>query len=309
MEVLRARVMGFCMGVRRAVEQAEAELAKQGRVYSLGPLIHNPQALDSLAARGLVILDNGRREQLKNSSVIIRAHGVGPEVEESLSASGAKIVDATCPRVKASQNLARTLALSGYTVFIAGQADHAEVRGIAGYVRSAGAEARIVGSAEEAAVDAGAGAGGAAGTGAPGAVAAGAAGFPSKAALLAQTTFSEQEFQAIADALRSYFPLIEVKNTICGATRERQEALAELCGRVDAVVVAGGRESANTRRLLAIAQSHGKPAFLAEKASDLPPELAKTVACGAHRRAGLCAGASTPDGVIDEIERFMVNCL
>jgi 4-hydroxy-3-methylbut-2-enyl diphosphate reductase len=114
-------------------------------------------------------------------------------------------------------------------------------------------------------------------------------------ALIAQTTLSEDEYVRIKTAVKKSFPNLEVKDTICGATRERQDALRKLCAACGAVIIAGGKESANTRQLLAIARRCGKPAWLAETAADLPPELKN------YAVAGLCAGASTPDGVIEEI--------
>jgi 4-hydroxy-3-methylbut-2-enyl diphosphate reductase len=323
---------------------AEAELAARPvsgnscrpQVFSLGPLIHNPQTLSSLKERGLVILDEeeaasangqavcppiheqpfaGQPGQPAGSSgkkpvIIIRAHGINPRMEEKFRAKGFRIVDATCPRVKASQNTAFVLARRGLAVFIAGEKNHAEVKGIAGYVRS-GAEARpnvrtaggaagadkteaagrrdcfIVGTAAEAET----------------AAAALRRQRPDvETALIAQTTFSEDEYVRIAEAVKKSFPGLEVKDTICGATRERQDALRKLCAEVDAVIVAGGRESANTRRLLAIAGQCGKPCWLAETAADLPPEL------GRYGSAGLCAGASTPDNVIEEIAMALEKC-
>jgi 4-hydroxy-3-methylbut-2-enyl diphosphate reductase len=333
MKVLRAGVLGFCMGVRRAVEMAEAELAARPvlgnsyGVFSLGPLIHNPQTLASLKERGLVILDeeeaagNGQTDSLSVSSclaeqfsarqtsagqagkssdekpvVIIRAHGINPDLEEKLRIRGFRIVDATCPRVRANQNTALILARRGLTVFIAGEKDHAEVKGIAGYVLS-GAALRPKVPAKPAA-----GAATAAcvivGTAAEAEEAAAALRRErpdAETALIAQTTFSEDEFVQIAEVIKKSFPNLEVEDTICGATRERQDALRKLCAEVDAVIVAGGRESANTRRLLAIAGQCGKPCWLAETAADLPPELSR------YGIAGLCAGASTPDNVIEEI--------
>jgi 4-hydroxy-3-methylbut-2-enyl diphosphate reductase len=324
MKVLRAGVLGFCMGVRRAVKMAEAELAARPvldnshRVFSLGPLIHNPQTLASLKERGLVILDeekaaNGRAacplsreqpsagqpDQAAGSSgekpvIIIRAHGVSPRIEDALRVNGFRIVDATCPRVKTSQNTAFALARRGLTVFIAGEKNHAEVKGIAGYVLS-GAEACpkaqagcvIVGTAAEAET----------------AAAALRRQKPDAGtALIAQTTFSEDEYLRIAETVKKSFPNLEVEDTICGATRERQDALRKLCAEVDAVIVAGGRESANTRRLLAIAEQCGKPCRLAETAADLPPEF------GRYGSVGLCAGASTPDNVIEEIAAALEKC-
>jgi 4-hydroxy-3-methylbut-2-enyl diphosphate reductase len=278
------------MGVRRAVDLAEGELAAGGSavsgVCSYGPLIHNPQVLRSLEKRGLGIIDEkDPANPARPSVVIVRAHGISPALEENIRRRGARIVDATCPKVKASQRAALDLAKRGLTVFIAGEKTHAEVQGIAGYVE-AGAAAHngapwiIVGNAAEAR-DAAC----ALGRKQPGA----------KAALIAQTTLSQDEYALIASAITETFPDLEIRSTICGATRERQDALRELCARCDALVIAGGKGSANTRRLLAIARQCGKPAWLIETAADLPPELK------GYQTLGLSAGASTPDNVIEEI--------
>jgi 4-hydroxy-3-methylbut-2-enyl diphosphate reductase len=279
MELLKARVLGYCMGVRRAVEMAYRELdAAPGRVYLMGSLIHNPQVMEDLKKRGAVVLDEENLPaSLDGASVVIRAHGIGAGLEAELVSRGARITDATCPRVKASQLKARCLAESGYRVFLAGEERHREIVGIRGYapgciVVADGAEAAAAAETlfrEEPAA---------------------------RTALLGQTTISPDEYAVIGEAVGAWFPRLEVVDTICGATRERQDALRELCGRVDAVIVAGGRESANTRRLIAIAEGMGKPVLPVESASEIPPGLA------AYDRVGLSAGASTPDAVIRDIE-------
>jgi 4-hydroxy-3-methylbut-2-enyl diphosphate reductase len=194
---------------------------------------------------------------------------------------------------------AKSLAEAGCRIFLAGEKDHGEIRGIQGYIelgRKALSEsgqqappgpawlvAADAGEAEEAArrlsseVD----------------------GVP--CALIAQTTISAAEYEKIGAALREYFPSLVIINTICGATRDRQEALRELCGQVEAVVIAGGRESANTRRLLAIALEAGLPAWLVETAEDIPAETFR------YSTVGLSAGASTPDNIIADIEKALLN--
>ncbi|MDR0997484.1 MAG: 4-hydroxy-3-methylbut-2-enyl diphosphate reductase [Treponema sp.] len=274
----KARVLGYCMGVRRAVETAYREAREApGRVYTMGPLIHNPQVLEDLRSRGVDALEGDRLPpDLRDRVVIIRAHGVSPALEAELGSRGARIVDATCPKVKASQLKARSLSGAGYRVFIAGEREHGEVAGIRGYAP----DSLVVASpaeAEEAARSL-------------------RAGTPAvKAALIGQTTISPEEYAAIGAAIGKNLNL-EVVDTICGATRERQEALRELCAQVEAVIIAGGRGSSNTRRLLEIARSLGKPCWLVESAADLPAEAA------AFKTLGLSAGASTPDAVIREIE-------
>ncbi|MDR1419925.1 MAG: 4-hydroxy-3-methylbut-2-enyl diphosphate reductase [Treponema sp.] len=289
MKVIRASVAGFCMGVRRAVTAAEAELAaavsagsSRRGVYSLGPLIHNPGTLERLGKAGLEILDEENPQgDLSGAAVIIRAHGVSPSVEDSLVRRGARLRDATCPRVKAGQMKARSLAAGGRVLFLAGQARHAEIAGIRGYAPSC----LVVGNVPEAEA---------------------AAGKlyrdrPSaRTALMGQTTMTPEEYKVIGEEIRKFFPGLEIIDTICGAVRERQDALRSLASQVDAVVVAGGGDSANTRGLLAAALSLGKPAWLVEKAADLPPEIFT------YERVGLAAGASTPEGALDEIERALL---
>jgi 4-hydroxy-3-methylbut-2-enyl diphosphate reductase len=234
--------------------------------------------MEGLKKRGVEVLDEDKLpENLSGMRVIIRAHGISPGLEAELLIRGARITDATCPRVKASQLKARDLTESGYKVFLAGEARHREIAGIRGYapgctVVASPAEAASV--AETLFREA------------PG----------SRTALIGQTTISPDEYAAIGKAIQAYFPCLEIIGTICKATRDRQDALRELCGEVDVLVIAGGRESANTRRLFAIAKAMGKPALLVETAEEVPPGLA------AYAKAGLSAGASTPDEVIRAIE-------
>jgi len=309
------------MGVRRAVEMASSAAAGEAEadatngmplvessghrnIYTLGPLIHNPQVLDSLAKKGMRILEEEDLSvDLSAATVIIRAHGVCPATEQKLRERGVLIIDATCPRVKASQLAALEMVKKGYLVFLAGERDHAELKGIYGYARSGAScndeqnrcnvsreQCIIVGNPQEAEAAA---------------KALWKEDSAARTALIGQTTISEDEYSAIAETIQKIFPNLEVINTICGATRDRQNALRELCSQVDAVIIAGGKDSANTRRLLSIAQSCGKPACLVEDASalrelrtlpvfDTPPEI-----------VGISAGASTPDSVIDDIERAL----
>jgi 4-hydroxy-3-methylbut-2-enyl diphosphate reductase len=289
-KTLRARVLGYCMGVRRAVELAVAETAQAGMgpgaaaVYTMGPLIHNPQVLRDLERRGVSILDEeDLPPELNGARVIIRAHGITPALREELLRRGASLTDATCPRVRASQMKARTLSAEGYTVFLAGERRHGEVAGILGY-----APGCIVAANREEAEAAAAALIGKAGEGL-------------KTALLAQTTLSPEEFRDIAGGITALLPDTLLVNTICEATRERQDSLRELCEKVDAAVIVGGLASANTRRLRAVAEDCGKPAWLVEGPGDLPPELA------AYGVVGLSAGASTPEAAVDAVERALLR--
>jgi 4-hydroxy-3-methylbut-2-enyl diphosphate reductase len=249
-------------------------------VYTLGALIHNPQVLESLRTRGVETLDADRLPpRLAGAAVIIRAHGVTPAVERELETRGATLLDATCPKVKAVQMKAQALVEAGYTVFLAGEREHSEIRGIQGYAPSC----VIVGNAADAASVA----------------AAIYADAPSaKTALLGQTTIPYETYQRIGEAIRRAFPALEIIDTMCGATRDRQNALQELCAITDAIIVVGGRDSANTRHLFDLAHSAGKPAWLVESAAEVAA-LASTLR--GFERVGLSAGASTPDSLIKEI--------
>jgi 4-hydroxy-3-methylbut-2-enyl diphosphate reductase len=269
------------MGVRRAVTLAarEADNVKitGGRVFMLGPLIHNPVALNDLKKRGVEELSETPRN-LEGSSLVICAHGIDPRLEEKLHSKGAHVIDATCPKVKESQLKVQVLAEAGYALFLAGDARHAEIIGILGYAGDKGAVVSNASEAEAAAkrlyeTDRNA-----------------------KTALLGQTTISEDEYLFIGEAVKKYFPGLEIVQTICAATNDRQRALRKLLEQVDAVIIAGGKESANTRRLLAIALKSGKPCALVETAAEIPSDFR------AYETVGLCAGASSPDSVIDEIE-------
>ena len=291
MKVIRAKVLGFCMGVRRAVEMAWRESSlREGHVYTLGPLIHNPVVLERLAERGIKILQEGELPpDPENSTVIIRAHGVSRKLETELRRQGVRILDATCPNVKLSQMKARSFAEKGFRIFLAGEENHGEISGIRGYIEQ---QCYVVGNPEDAEKAA-----------AellrcePDAI----------AALIAQTTISAGEYRAIGERLQRFFPELEILDTICGATAERQEALRELCGQVDVVFVAGGRESANTRRLLSLAVELGKPAWLIQSPREIPAEIPAEISAemGPCKTAGLSAGASTPDSLIAEIEEVL----
>lgn len=286
MQIERARVMGRCMGVRRAEElalAAAAEAARTGkRVFTLGPLIHNAQAVAALKAAGVGVLEPDTLPSLpagalSGAVIVIRAHGVAPESFRQLEALGAEVVNATCPRVLASQRRARKYFEDGKLVVIAGDAHHGEVTGILGNAPGA----LVAGSSGEAAAVAAS-------------VAAGTA-----VALIAQTTIRREEYEAIKSAFAGTD--FEHFDSICPATSERQEAVAELVLRVDAVIVVGGKDSANTVRLFRSAQASGKPAWHVETAEELPDEVL------GFSRVGLTAGASTPDSLVDEVEKTLLS--
>jgi 4-hydroxy-3-methylbut-2-enyl diphosphate reductase len=282
-KLIKAEVLGYCMGVRRAVSLAQEALKAAAGVYpvyTLGPLIHNPQVLEQFRCQGLKLLEETEYPKDSSAVLIIRAHGISPQLETALACKGARLVDATCPIVKKSQIQARSLTDAGYCLFLAGEQHHGEVIGIQGYAPTCLVIANPI-EAKEAAENL-------------------YHRTPSaKTALLGQTTIAPDEYQCIAQAIQVYFPSLEIIDSNCKATRDRQQALIKLCTQVDALLVVGGRESANTRRLLGIAQTQGKKAWLVETTSEIPPEIQ------AYSVIGLAAGASTPDELIDAIAQAL----
>ena len=280
-KIIRADIMGYCMGVRRAVEAAEQALLDNPLrpVYTYGPLIHNPSAIERLSAAGVVIIGPGYApipEDFSGKSVILRAHGIPPLEKDELIKRKALIVDATCPRVLSSQKRAKSYFDKGYTVILAGDRDHGEISGIAGYapgciLLESRADALSI-------LD-----------------------WPQKAVLISQTTIKLTEYDAIAEVLSSHIPDLVVLDTICPATVERQKALAELSKLVEGILVVGGKESANTQRLFLSAKQLCPHAWHVETAKDIPPEVS-SFSC-----IGITAGASTPDEVIDAVEQALQN--
>jgi len=278
MEVIKAEILGFCFGVRRAVELAQKALDENTAVYSLGPLIHNKTVLDSLSEKGLQVIGEEDIPSLpQGASVIIRAHGVPPKVIELLEKQNCRIVNATCPRVLKSQSIAMKGSEQGKIIVLAGDANHGEVQGIAGY---AGKKFVLVQDAKDAA---------------------GLTNFSDPVLVFSQTTFSKDSFNEICNELSKKKKDLEIINTICPATKERQDALEKLCQKVEAVLVVGGKSSANTIRLYQNAKGLVKEAWHIEDASEIPEKVYS------FEKIGITAGSSTPDQVIDDVVRTLTK--
>ncbi|MBI5947757.1 MAG: 4-hydroxy-3-methylbut-2-enyl diphosphate reductase [Chloroflexi bacterium] len=298
-EILRATEMGFCMGVRRAVQIMLDEATPEIPVFSVGEIVHNPHVVRELEAAGVrqlpgpddVESDIGARtaEAVKQGRVAITAHGVGERVVKELAASGLDVVDTTCPIVTRAQRYAQKIVREGWHLIIFGDAGHKEVRGIMGWTnnRDGHSQATIVESAgidtlqrlvEEF----------------PG-------GFPNKVGVMAQTTHKMEDFSKFVANLmllqRDHNFELHVVNTLCHATTGQQEAAAALARQVDVMVVVGGRKSANTRHLREVCEEQGTPAYHIEGPAELEAAWFQGV-----QRIGLTAGASTPDYSIDEVE-------
>ncbi|MFV0349314.1 MAG: 4-hydroxy-3-methylbut-2-enyl diphosphate reductase [Halodesulfovibrio sp.] len=276
MKVRRAETAGFCMGVSLALQKLDTEVARhEGAIATLGPIIHNPQVLhhyENLGVRCLKEPGDARKDE----RVIIRAHGIPHTVEHALHGHARDVVDATCPKVKRAQlGIARKLR-EGCTLLLFGEKDHPEVRGLMSY---AGEDAFVFGEFDE------------------------LKNYhfepAKKYCVAAQTTQDRKVFTEIVDWLRERLgedlPVLE---TICDATRERQEEAIALAREVDAMVVVGGYDSGNTRRLADVARAQGCLTVHVETPEELDIELLKGASV-----VGLTAGASTPKQIIDAMQK------
>lgn len=279
MEVRLATKLGFCFGVKTAIGLAEQTVEQGGgrNVYSLGEVIHNRQVVDHLAGKGLEVL-HGPQEAKAGDTVLIRSHGVPPEVIEELRRRGAKVIDATCVLVKKAQEIVHQLDEEGYQVVVIGDENHPEVRGVLSYARNV---ICVDDPADLARLPP---------TG--------------KLGIICQTTHSPEHFgQMVGRIAAMGYRELKVVNTLCLETRRRQEAAVELAGQVEVLFVLGGRQSANTRELARLCEQAGVPTYHLESWDDFRPEMA-----AGRRIAGVTAGASTPEWIIAEfVERLRAH--
>lgn len=265
-----AREAGACFGVERALSMVR-ELAADGRgsVYTLGPLIHNPSVVCELNEAGVGVLENPDSATV-GSTLVLRTHGVTPDVERQAKAAGCVVVDATCPFVKKVHKAAERLVGEGYDMLVVGEKGHPEVEGTLGHAVGA----RVVGSSAD--VD--------------------ALQVGRKVGLVVQTTLAEQVLREVVAALVGRCDELRVIDTICDATSKRQEAAAELAGRADVMVVVGGRNSANTTHLYDICAQRCARTYHIELADELDAAWFAGVGL-----IGITAGASTPASQIEDV--------
>jgi len=272
-KIIVAKEAGFCFGVKRVIELAYNNI--NHNTYSLGPLIHNPQVIADLEKNGIKTITN-LNDLESGSNVIIRSHGVGPQVFEQANEYSLNIIDGTCPFVKKAQKLARTLCEDGYRVIVVGDKNHPEVQGIKDWAENV----YIIANLDEAKA------------------------LPemNRVGVLAQTTLPEKTFREIVNYLKGRIVDFRVHNTICRATHSRQQAAKQLAPNVDMMVVIGGYNSANTGKLVDLCREIGTPTIHIEQASELQPSMFNEV-----KTVGVSAGASTPDRIIEEVVLKMVE--
>lgn len=275
MQVLLADEYGFCFGVERAVDMVEDALEDGDVVRSLGPLIHNEQEMDRLSRQGVATISDPVQIR-RGETAVIRAHGVTPQVQKELEEKASKVVDATCPFVTRVQKLAARAAAADRHVVVIGNPDHPEMIGVKGYAPD---HAFVIRDETE------------------------VASLPKlrKPLVVSQTTIKAQTFFDTAEAVKSKTDDgVEVINTICSATRDRQEAARALSGMVDVFYIIGGRHSSNSVKLLAVCKEQCEKSFLIETEDEINPDDIR----GANR-VGVTAGASTPEWLIQRIVRHL----
>ena len=275
MEVIVAKTAGFCFGVERAVNQVYDQIKHgSGPIYTLGPIIHNEGVVRDLEEKGVKVL-NSENEilTLTEGTVIIRSHGVGKHIYDMLKAQGVRIVDATCPFVKKIHRIVQEQNLQGRRVIIIGDETHPEVEGIKGW-----GDARTMVVKNEEQMEK----------------------LPSftgeKLCIVSQTTFNYNKFKDLVEKFEKKGYDILVLNTICNATQERQVEAERIASQVDAMIVIGGKNSSNTRKLYEICQKECKDTYYIQTLDDLNPESVNSV-----RSVGITAGASTPKKIIEEV--------
>jgi len=270
LRVKLAKTAGFCMGVRRAMNIVlDAANKKKGGLFTYGPLVHNPQAVEMLKQKGVEVLD--KNSPVSEATVILRAHGVAPSERKRLKASGNVVCDATCPHVARAQAIIKKEVMAGYRPIIIGDRGHAEVNGLLG---CSDGEGFVVENIDDA----------------------GKLPHMDKACVVAQTTQDRALFQAVVKKIQEKIPDVRVFDTICDSTNMRQKEVLELAGEVDAMVIVGGRNSANTRRLYEISQTTGTPSFHIEHEDELD-----NIDLEQYENIGVMAGASTPHWVIIKV--------
>jgi len=275
MEIILASEMGFCFGVRRAVEMMEDATGVEGQMVSLGSVVHNPGVVARLKEQGLDVIASP--DDVDGRPVAITAHGVSAATVRDLEQRGARVVDTTCPIVTRSQQWAKRLAEDGFAVIVYGDPNHKEMRGVLGWAEGNAYAVPSIDAIDELPED-----------------------LPGRIGVLSQTTETEGHFaefvRALLERRMDRISELRVVNTLCNATTSQQAAAQELAHKVDLMIVIGGRESANTRHLAEVARDEGVETYHVESAGEIEPAWV-----AGRERVGVTAGASTPDEAVEAV--------
>ena len=278
MEIRLAKSAGFCFGVKRAVEQVYDQAAGGDQIYTYGPIIHNEEVVKDLQEKGVTVLHSPEElEKITEGTVIIRSHGISKDIYEKIEKQGLECVDATCPFVKRIHNVVEKENANGRKIVIIGDPKHPEVEGIKGW---ASKECYIVENEkqiEELRLNK-----------------------DDKICIVSQTTFNYKKFQELVEIFSKKGYDVIVVNTICNATETRQTEARGIASRVDAMIVIGGANSSNTRKLYEICNKECKHTFFIQTQDDLKFELPDAV-----ELVGITAGASTPNNIIEVVQNYV----
>ena len=281
-KVIIADKAGFCFGVKRAMNMAYKEIEEKDnnmQVYALGPLIHNRQAVEKYEERGLITVNEIEEIEIKeNIEMIIRSHGVAKKVYDDAKIRGIEIVDTTCPFVKKIHDIVRRSEEDKKTIILLGDKNHPEVIGINGWCKDS---ALIFKDLDDVLVH--------------------EFNYDEEYIVVSQTTMNEENFEKIIDYLKSLDLELDIQNTICSATRVRQQSARELSSKVDVMVVIGGKHSSNTQKLVNICKEKRDTVSI-ETRSDL-----YDIDFSNYETIGVTAGASTPDWIIHEAIEYLEN--
>ena len=277
-----AKSAGFCFGVKRAVNKVYEEIQKGNHpIYTYGPIIHNEEVVRDLESKGVKVLENSEHiEQFPKGTVIIRSHGVGKEVYDRLEEHGFTIEDATCPFVLKIHRIVAEHSKSGEHILIIGDSSHPEVEGIKGWCE--GDSLTVLKTKEEAEKF--------------------SLKEKQKVCIVSQTTFNYKKFQELVEIIQKKGYDIIVLNTICNATEERQTEAREVAGAADAMIVIGGKHSSNTQKLFEICKKECENTYYIQTLEDL--DLTKLESID---NVGITAGASTPNNIIEEVQKNVRN--
>jgi len=273
LKIIVARNAGFCFGVRRAVNSVYENLNHGDVLYTLGPIIHNPSVVETLREKGVRVAE--KIEDIPDGTVVIRSHGITKSTYDKIIEKGLKYIDATCPYVKRIHRLVERYYQKGFQIIIVGKKDHPEVVGINGWCNDS---AYVVNSQEEA-------------RNIP---------FIDKACIVAQTTITKQKWEEVLEVVKNKVNHLQVFNTICSTTAERQQEAESIAKSANVVWVVGGKNSSNTMKLYSICKAHCPQTFIIETAKDINVNVMDP-----QDVVGIVTGASTPDWVIKEVVEKM----
>ncbi len=278
MKIIMAEHAGFCFGVNRAVSCVYDLIDKNKKIYTYGPIIHNEEVVKDLENHGVTVIDSLENlNELETGTVVIRAHGVPESVYSILADSKMEIIDETCPFVKRIHNIVSEYSEKGYKIIIVGASEHPEVIGIKGWANDDAVVVENIEEAQKITIDK-----------------------DIDVCIVAQTTYNLKKFQEIVEIIQNKAYNVNVVNTICNATKERQESADKIASLVDVMIVIGSSTSSNTRKLYDICKLKCERTYLIQTVDDLDFDFFKSASL-----VGITAGASTPNKIIEEVQDYV----